>query len=638
MEIYRCFTDILTKIWLRKLWLVITDAFIINISIVLSLLIRFDFLIQKEYSDNYLNSFIILTLLHIVMFYAFGLYRSLWRFAGIDELIKVFSGTTAAIILSYFYGTVFKQSLPRTTYLITLMISFLMLTMSRFSYRLLRRARYSVFKVDKAKKLVMIVGAGEAGSMVIKELNNHPELNTVPVIAVDDDKSKHKNRINGVEVAGGRERIVELVRNYKIDEIILAIPSAAIENKHEILCFCKQTGCKLRILPGVFEILQGETNLKQIRDVNIEDLLGRDEIILNNVEVSDYLKGETVLVTGAGGSIGSELCRQIAKYSPRLLLIFDIYENNAYEIQNELSQIYKNNLNLKVIIGSVREKERLRQVFEKYKPGVVFHAAAHKHVPLMEDNPSEAVKNNVLGTLYTAQCADEFRSKKFVLISTDKAVNPTSIMGKTKRAAEIIIQSMYNHSRTEFTAVRFGNVLESNGSVIPLFRKQIARGGPVTVTHPEVERYFMTIPEASRLVIQAGAMAKGGEIYILDMGKPIKILELAKDMIRLSGLEPGVDIKIEFTGLRSGEKLFEELLLNEEGLTATRNDKIYVCKPIRKNLKELLINIRTLENCLHSGKDVRESLSEILNDCIRPTDLKKHEITIDRIKEVKAIT
>lgn len=424
----------------------------------------------------------------------------------------------------------------------------------------------------------MIAGAGEAASILIKEMKNNQRSTFEPVVAVDDNPEKYKTQINGVPVIGGREKIVRAAMEMDIDEIVIAIPSISRKETVDIINICKKTSCKLKVLPSVYSLVNGEVSIKEIRDVTVEDLLQRDEISLSIEEISDYLKGETILVTGGGGSIGSELCRQIASYGPKNLIIFDIYENNAYDLQNELLQKYKDRLDIKVIIGSIRDRNRLDYVFSKYKPGIVFHAAAHKHVPLMEYNPQEAVKNNIFGTLNLAECAHQYNTKKFVLISTDKAVNPTSIMGATKRAAELIIQYMNANSQTQFCAVRFGNVLGSNGSVIPLFKKQIEYGGPITITHPEVTRYFMTIPEAASLVVQSGAMMDGGEIFVLDMGKPVKILDLAKSLIALSGLEPEIDVEIEYVGLRPGEKLYEELLISEAGVNITKNDKIYIEK------------------------------------------------------------
>jgi len=449
---------------------------------------------------------------------------------------------------------------------------------------------------------VMVVGAGDAGAMVIKELKRHPELNLKPVAVIDDNVDKHHSKIMGVPIVGSRSKIEETTRKLNIDEIIVAIPSASKALLKDILNECKKTKCKLKTLPGMYELIDGKVTIQQIRDVQIEDLLGREPVVIDLDEVCGYLSDQVVLVTGGGGSIGSELCRQIARFAPKKLLILDIYENNAYELEQELKRKYPL-LDLEVLIASVRERERMEAIFREYRPSVVFHAAAHKHVPLMEHNPTEAIKNNVFGTLNVAECADKYGSKRFVLISTDKAVNPTNIMGATKRIAEMIIQGMDRISKTEYVAVRFGNVLGSSGSVIPLFKKQIAEGGPVTVTHPEITRFFMTIPEAVQLVLQAGSMAKGGEIFILDMGEPVKIVDLARDLIRLSGFEPDVDIEIKFTGLRPGEKLYEELLMAEEGLTATKHKKIYIGKPCAIDMVELRGELEKLRFICNGPKE-----------------------------------
>lgn len=582
-------------------------------AIYMALLLRFDGHIMPQYRDMYYNTFIILTSIKIIVYGVLGLYNSLWRYASIDELIQVFFATAIETALCYLYGEFFDVRLPRSVYIISWSITFIFIGGSRLSYRILRRLNNFV-RSDKAdKSRVMVIGAGEAGSMVIKELQKHDELESLPVAIIDDDIHKQKSNIHGIPVIGGRNRIKDTVSKYNIDEIIIALPSIPKSELRKIIDICKDTNCKLKILPGVYEILDEKVSLKKIRDVNIEDLLGRDEVKLNTEEIAGYIKDEVILITGGGGSIGSELCRQIAKFEPRKLVIFDIYENNVYDLDIELKNRYKNKLSVEVIIGSIRDKERLRQVFSKYKPGVVFHAAAHKHVPLMELNPGEAVKNNVFGTLNVVQCADQFEVKKFVLISTDKAVNPTNIMGATKRVAEMIVQTMDKRSKTEFVAVRFGNVLGSNGSVIPLFKKQIAQGGPVTVTHPEVTRFFMTIPEAAQLVIQAGAMAKGGEIFILDMGQPVKIIDLARDLIKLSGFEPDVDIKIIYTGLRPGEKLYEELLLDEEGIQNTYHENIYIGKPLDLSFNEVMLGIRALQNSIDDKEALKQCMKNIVS-------------------------
>jgi len=596
----------------RKLILLLADVVIINLAVILALLSRFDGQITLEYIDIFINSFIILTVTKIIIYYLFGLYRSLWQYASIGELIQIFLGTVSGAIVSYIFGVAMNMMYPRTVYLFTWVFTFIMIATSRFSYRLLKRVKEFAYEKLEGKRKVMIIGAGDAGSMLIRELKNHKDLLLLPTVAIDDAEWKHNARINGVPIVGDRTQIVKMVKRYKIDEIIITIPSGNKTEVAEILKICKETKCKLKILPGVFELISGKVSIKDIREVSIEDLLGRDEVKINCEEISGYLRNEVVLVTGGGGSIGSELCRQICTFGPKQLIILDIYENNAYELQNELLHLYRNKLDLKVLIGSVRDKDRLKEIFSTYKPGVVFHAAAHKHVPLMEANPAEAIKNNVIGTLNTAQCADEYGVKKFVFISSDKAVNPTNIMGASKRVCEMIIQSLNKHSETEFVAVRFGNVLGSNGSVIPLFKKQILQGGPITVTHPEIIRYFMTIPEAVRLVIQAGAIALGGEIFILDMGEPVKIVDLARDLIKLSGFVPDVDIKISFIGIRPGEKLYEELLLAEEGLKSTIHEKIFIGNSIDLSYNEVLLCVNALTNSLADSNAIRECMGKIV--------------------------
>lgn len=616
---------------IRVFSLVIIDAILINLAYFIAIFIRFDFNLSSVYLEIFFDNVLVVTAIKIFVFSYFKLYKSLWRYASIEELIQVIVSVIVAnfAIISYLY--IKMVHLPRSIYILLMMIDTILIGGVRFSYRAIRKFKNSTFIKNRNNKRVMIIGAGDAGAMVIRELKNHKDLNSKPVAVIDDDEKKEGQIINGVPVLGQRWDIVSVARKKKIDEIIIAIPSASKKDIREIVEECKRTKCKLKILPGMFEIIDGKVTINDIRDVQIEDLLGREQVKLNIEEISGYLRNKKVLVTGGGGSIGSELCRQIARFKPSELVILDIYENNAYDLQNELNRIYnlqltnynekeKNNFDkepkvkVKVVIASVRDKQRIDEVFDKYRPDVVFHAAAHKHVPLMEDNPKEAVKNNVFGTLNVAQAADKYGVKKFVLISTDKAVNPTNVMGATKRICEMIVQSIDKVSKTEFVAVRFGNVLGSNGSVIPLFKKQIAEGGPVTVTHPEIIRYFMTIPEAAQLVIQAGAMAQGGEIFILDMGEPVKILDLARDLIKLSGFEPDVDIPIKFIGLRPGEKLYEELLLDEEGITSTKHEKIFIGKPIFSDYKLLmkkLDNLRKiLKNC--SNEELKEYLTELV--------------------------
>ena len=542
------------------------------------------------------------TCICLVVFFLCRFYTTMWQFASLDELIQIFFGVSISSVLIAVMGftmasPVFHTNrLPIPVYLMGWALMFLFVGGSRFSIRLWHRRKRRLSQQDSEEfHRVMVVGAGEMGSMVIKDMKTAPESKGIPVVAIDDDKSKRGTRIHGVKVAGGRESIPRMAGRYNVDQIVLAIASAKKEDRQDILSICAKTGCKLKTVPALYEILEGDIEHPAVRDVDILDLLGRDEVDLNVEEISGYLKNKTVLVTGGGGSIGSELCRQIAHFHPKRLIIFDIYENNAYDLQNELLMKFPN-LNLEVLIGSVRDRARVEHVFEVCRPDVVFHAAAHKHVPLMELSPGEAVKNNVFGTLNVAQACDKYGVKRMVMISTDKAVNPTNIMGATKRICELIIQYCSRHSKnTDYMAVRFGNVLGSNGSVIPLFKRQIAAGGPVTVTHPDIIRYFMTIPEAARLVIQAGGMAHGGEIFILDMGEPVKIVDLARNLIRLSGLEPDVDIKIKYTGLRPGEKLYEELLRDSEGgCQKTSHQLIYIGKPIPFDEETFLADLESL--------------------------------------------
>ena len=444
---------------------------------------------------------------------------------------------------------------------------------------------------------VLIIGAGCAGEMVVKELEKNPQLNKKAVAIIDDDITRIGDQVSGVDIVGTRNSILKIVKLYKIDEIIFSIANISKKGKKEIIDICKNTNCKIKTIPGIYEIIDGKVDIKQVRDVEIEDLLGREPIEVDFNLMGSYIQDSTILVTGAGGSIGSELCRQIANIRPKKLIMLDNYENNLYSIQQELIRKYGDSIKMIAVVASIREQKRMEKIFDKYRPEVVFHAAAHKHVPLMENSPGEAIKNNIFGTLNVAMLSSKYNVKRFLLISTDKAVNPTNVMGATKRAAEMIIQSLNEESKTEFVAVRFGNVLGSNGSVIPLFKKQIEEGGPVTVTHPKIIRYFMTIEEAVGLVIQAGGMAKGGEIFVLDMGEPVKILDLAKNLIRLSGFEPDVDIKIVFTGLRPGEKLYEELLMSEEGLLDTKHKKIFIGRPIdfdKNDLQKYLIELRDI--------------------------------------------
>ncbi len=569
---------------IRKNGLALTfvDAFLVNLSIAIALILKYDVQpgnIPHEIYEHGAQIVFTITFVKVVVFYFFRLYSSVWEFASIHEMALVIGAAFAsnAIVLGLFefLGTL----IPRSALLIAILTDIFLIGGIRFAYRALRRIinRYRMSTVESRR--VLIIGDGEPGAVVVKEFKDHPELKSIPVAIIDDDKGKLGKKISGVPIVGQFADICSVVHKKRIDEIIIALPSFSKKMIDGIYDKCLRTSCKVKILPTFTQLIDESYVIPKIRNVNIEDLLGREPVDLDMDEISAYLEGKVVLVTGGGGSIGSELCRQVVLYKPKLLIILDNYENNIYEIENELHYMYEN-LNIATVIANIREKDRLEKIFDQFKPEVVFHAAAHKHVPLMEANPGEAVRNNVIGTLNLAECSEKYGVKKFVLISTDKAVNPTSIMGATKRVAEMIIQTLNKGSRTEFVAVRFGNVLGSNGSVIPLFKKQIERGGPVTITDPEVTRFFMIIPEAVHLVLQAGAMAKGGEIFVLDMGKPVKIYDLAKKLIELSGFKPDVDIKIEFTGLRPGEKMYEELMLEEEGLRTTQNNKIYITRPV----------------------------------------------------------
>lgn len=565
--------------------LIIYDIAFLIVSLYFSFLLRFEFSIPQEYMMLLKLSIIPVVIINLVCNRFFNLYSSIWKYASVEELMSVIYSISSSniifIIYSYFVYYKFLENklyrFPFSVHIIFWILSVLALGGVRFMWRVAQDNNLGKDGIDVKKKL-LIIGAGDASALLIKEIKRHKSFNYSIVGLIDDDASKQGKLINGIEVIGGRDRIIDVCEEKAVEEIILAIPSAELETKREIINICRDTKSKLKTLPGIYEIIDGEVSISKLRDVNIEDLLGREEVTLNSENINKYIKDKTILVTGGGGSIGSELCRQISKFKPAKLVILDIYENNVYDVQMELNRTHPE-LNKEVIIASIRELGRLKEVFEKYKPDVVFHAAAHKHVPLMEGNPAEAIKNNIIGTYNVLKCAHEYKVKKFVQISTDKAVNPTNIMGATKRFCEIMVQAFDKISTTEYVAVRFGNVLGSNGSVIPLFKKQIAEGGPVTVTHPEINRFFMTIPEAAQLVIQAGSIAKGGEIFVLDMGKPVKIVDLARDLITLSGYKPDVEIKIEYTGLRPGEKLYEELLMDEVALTSTEHDKIFVEKP-----------------------------------------------------------
>ncbi len=603
----------------------------------LALLLRFDGTyseIYPQYVSAY-NQFILpAAAVSIVIFVFFRMYNGMWRYASFSELVRTFLGSLTSSILHTILITVIICRMPISYYLLGAVIQGILLIGIRFSYRFIQILKRRNEPLEPGAKRVMLIGAGNSGQMILRDMGRATEVRDRVVCIIDDNKNKWGRYLNGTPIVGGRDEILSAAEKYKVDEIFLAIPSASVQQKRDILNICKETGCRLRQLPGMYQLVKGEITVSAMKDVAIEDLLGRDPIKADLAEVYNFITGKTVMVTGGGGSIGSELCRQIAAHKPKQLIIFDIYENNAYNIQLELKEKYPD-LKLETLIGSVRDSRRMFEVFEKYCPQIVYHAAAHKHVPLMEDSPCEAIKNNAIGTYKTSYAAMVHGCERFVLISTDKAVNPTNIMGASKRLCEMIIQSfdkkikegraadipqifthdgvenadkkgdgkIYENIKTEFVAVRFGNVLGSNGSVIPLFKKQIEKGGPVTVTHPDIIRYFMTIPEAVSLVMLAGTYAHGGEIFVLDMGSPVKIVDLARNLIRLSGFKPDEDIKIEYTGLRPGEKLYEEKLMAEEGLQKTDNDLIHIGKPLAFDEEQFLGNLEQLMTAAYANKE-----------------------------------
>lgn len=601
----------------RIIALVIMDIMSILLVSFAALYIRYDFSFQDidplffKHCENLLIPNIIGTL---IFFAIWKLYRSVWRYASANELVNIVGATACASLAQFVYCKFTDNRMPRSYSVLYFFLLTLAICCIRFGYRILRlinNKRMNLLGKEHCVN-VMIIGAGAGGDMILKEIENSRYLSMRAKCIIDDQPGCHGKLMRGVPIVGGRESILDAVGRYSIDEIIFAIPSASVQTRKEILDICKESGCKLRTIPGTYQLINGDVSVSSLKEVEIEDLLGREPIRINTEEVLGHVGGKVVLVTGGGGSIGSELCRQLAAHHPKQLIILDIYENNAYDIQQELIRKYPE-LDLVVLIASVRNKERIDSIFETYRPNIVYHAAAHKHVPLMEDSPHEAIKNNVFGTYKVAQAADRYGVDKFVLISTDKAVNPTNIMGASKRLCEMLIQSMNRNSRTNYVAVRFGNVLGSNGSVIPLFKKQIAEGGPVTVTHPDIIRYFMTIPEAVSLVLQAGAYARGGEIFVLDMGEPVKILDLATNLIKLSGYRVGEDIQIVFTGLRPGEKMYEELLMNEEGLKETANKMIFIGKPIEFDEEVFRSQLVELEReAMDETSDIRAAVEKIV--------------------------
>ena len=587
------------KLRVRQLMLIIADILSIIFSLYGSLILRFEGSLEQTYISNINSVLLIVIILNIAILFLMKMYKSLWQFASVTELFNVITSSILCSLVNIVIFEIANKDLPEACYFLYFLLLTLCLGITRFSYRFIRMYKsHIVPKSRRELQKVMIIGAGLAGEKTYQEITYNPSVYKKVVCFIDDDKSKQGRRIHDVTVYGGREKIIEAAKKFGVEEILLAMPSGNRKEVADILNVCKETKCQIKKLPGIYQIINGDIHISDFKDVEIQDLLGREPIKVNIEDIIRYVTGKVVMVTGGGGSIGSELCRQIAASGPKQLIIVDIYENNAYDIQLELKHKYPN-LNLETIIASVRNSKKMDKLFEKYQPDIVYHAAAHKHVPLMEDSPNEAVKNNVFGTLNVVKAADKYKTKKFILISTDKAVNPTNIMGATKRICEMIVQSYNKQSQTEYVAVRFGNVLGSNGSVIPLFKKQIKEGGPVTVTHPDIIRYFMTIPEAVSLVLQAGAYAKGGEIFILDMGEPVKIADMARNLIKLSGYEPDVDIKIEYTGLRPGEKLYEELLMKEEGLQDTPNHLIHIGKPIELDEKTFFDKLTDLKEAVY---------------------------------------
>ena len=631
-----------------SLYLVLFDVIAVNVSYFAGLLLRFD-LHFSQIPEMYLTPFLsfapIYTVAVLIVFEVLHLYNSLWRFASFSELNRLAVGTIITTVFQIVGITVLFQRMPISYYMIGPILQFILTVGIRFSYRYINMERARRELAARKTKNAMVIGAGAAGQAIVKELKNSDETGAKPCCIIDDNPNKWGRFLDGVPIEGGRDEIKAMVEKHHIDQILFAIPSCTIQERREILNICNETGCELKRLPGMYQLANGEVAISKMKDVKVEDLLGRAPIRVNMDEIFNYIQGKVIMVTGGGGSIGSELCRQIAAHQPKQLIIFDVYENNAYSIQLELKKKYPD-MDLVTLIGSVRDSRKIFKVFETYKPEIVYHAAAHKHVPLMEDSPCEAVKNNAIGTYKAAYAALAYGCKKFVLISTDKAVNPTNIMGASKRLCEMVIQAfdakikageaeqipqLFTHwmdskvqsmevmenlknAKTEFVAVRFGNVLGSNGSVIPLFKKQIEAGGPVTVTHPEIIRYFMTIPEAVSLVMQAGTYAKGGEIFVLDMGEPVKIDTLARNLIRLSGHTPDGDIKIEYTGLRPGEKLFEEKLMAEEGLKKTANKLIHIGMPIPFDIDIFLSKLDNLmEKAYKNKKNIRELVADLVS-------------------------
>ena len=647
--------------------LIIYDLIVVNLSYAMALWLRFDLkfsTIDRIYLMAWARFTPIYTLFCLVVFWVFKLYKSIWRYVSYTELMYTIQATIITGLFHTIFITAFVRRMPISYYIIGILLQFIFMVGIRFSYRFVLLMRGEKAKHDTVNR-VMVIGAGNAGQAIIRDIRRSYQMDDKVVCVIDDNANKKGRLIEGVPVVGDRNTILENVEKYRVQKIYLAIPSATAEARRDILNICKETNCELKNLPGMYQFMIGDVTVSKMKKVSVEDLLGREPIKADMKEVFDFINGKKVLVTGGGGSIGSELCRQIAAHNPKQLIIFDIYENNAYAIQLELRKKYPE-LDLVTLIGSVRDSRRVFGIFEEYRPEIVYHAAAHKHVPLMEGSPNEAIKNNAIGTYKTAYAAMVHGCERFVLISTDKAVNPTNIMGASKRLCEMIIQSfdakikagkaneipqLFTHSgienadkdgsgrvfqniKTEFVAVRFGNVLGSNGSVIPLFKKMIEEGGPVEVTHPDIIRYFMTIPEAVSLVLLAGTYAKGGEIFVLDMGSPVKIDTLARNLIRLSGYKPDVDIKIVYTGLRPGEKLYEEKLMAEEGLTKTENELIHIGRPIPFDTDIFLAQLKTLMNVAYSNRtDIRTQVERMVST-YHPVDVKQKVEKDERYQEL----
>ena len=596
----------------RMIILMLVDASVVALASFFGLFIRFDLSLEKippEYVQpvlSYLPFYIALTL---AVFFLFRMYATMWSVAGIREVIHILGACGLASLVQVAGMVLLQHQAPRSYYFLSFATLYAGVVLVRLSYRIYGAVRPGW---SGSGKRILVAGAGSSGAVILKEMTTSRLAEGHVVCFVDDDKNKAGKYLNGVPIAGNRKDIPALVKKYQIDEIYIAMPAAPAKERKAIIEICRETACGVKTLPGIYQLLNGEVSVDRLRKVEIEDLLGRDPIRVDLDEIMGYVGGKVVLVTGGGGSIGSELCRQVAAHGARQLIIFDVYENNAYDIQLELREKYPE-LNLVVLIGSVRNTHRMETVFEKYRPDIVYHAAAHKHVPLMEDSPCEAIKNNVFGTYKTAKAADRYGAKKFVLISTDKAVNPTNIMGASKRMCEMVVQMMDARSKTDFVAVRFGNVLGSNGSVIPLFKKQIAAGGPVTVTHPDIVRYFYDDSRGGKLGLQAGTYARGGEIFVLDMGEPVKIDVLAKNLIKLSGFKPDVDIKVEYVGLRPGEKLYEEKLMEEEGMKTTPNHLIHIGAPIPFDTDQFLMQLKELMDASYEeAGDIRELVAEVV--------------------------